>query len=167
MTSLNRIDLSFHFNFFKLREKLAIESVKLSKLYKVNHVEVNMNNMYKLLCINYNDHHEKFSNVHSVMSTKFWKSVYARLCSSTAATSRKQVTNCFYFVISNLVLIPQFLSDLNESCYTKQCVYVSNVSEQPYLEETELMTEVLQKLCDGENRRTLKESISANQCCLQ
>jgi len=34
-----------------------------------------MNNMYKLLCIAYNDHHEKLSIVHSVMSTKFWKSV--------------------------------------------------------------------------------------------
>ena len=41
----------------------------------------------------------------------------------------------------------------------------SNVSEQPYLEETELMTEVLQKPYDGETRQTLKESISANQCC--
>jgi len=32
----------------------------------------------------------------------------------------------------------------------------SNVSEQPYLEETELMTEVLQKPYDGETRQTLK-----------
>jgi len=29
------------------------------------------------------------------------------------------------------------------------------------------MREVLQKLCDGETRQTLKESISANQCCRQ
>jgi len=43
----------------------------------------------------------------------------------------------------------------------------SNVSEQPYLEETELMTEVLQKPYDWETRQTLKESISANQCCVQ
>ena len=86
-----------------------------------------------------------------------FESLYARLCSSTAVTSRNQVTHRLYFVILNLVLIPQFLSHLNQSCYT------SNVSEQPELEETELMTEVLQKHCDGETRQTAKEYVSANQ----
>ena len=42
--------------------------------YKINHVEMIMNNMYKLLCIKYNDH-EQFSIVHSVMPTIFWKYV--------------------------------------------------------------------------------------------
>ena len=45
-----------------------------------------------------------------------------RLCSSTETTSRKQVTNCLYFVV--LILIPQFSSHLHESCFT------SNVSEE-------------------------------------
>ena len=57
------------------------------------------------------------------------ESIYARPCSSTTATSRKQVTNCQCFVVFNLILIPQFSSHLNDSCYT------SNVSE-----ETELVT---------------------------
>jgi len=43
--------------------------LKLSKLYKVNHVGVNMYIMYKLLCINYNDHHGKFSIV-QILITK-------------------------------------------------------------------------------------------------
>ena len=59
-------------------------------------------------------------------------------CLSTTATSRKQVTNRFYFVVFNLVLIPQFSSHLNENRYT------SNVTAEPQKEETELMTEVLQ-----------------------
>jgi len=53
------------------------------------------------------------------------ESLWARLCSSTAATSLKQVTHRLYFVVFNLTLILQFASHLNESCYT------SNVSEQP------------------------------------
>jgi len=54
-----------------------------------------------------------------------FESLYIRLCSSTAATSRKQVTHRLYCVVFNLVLIAQFASHLNESCYT------SKVSEQP------------------------------------
>jgi len=44
-------------------------------------------NMYKLLCIIYNDHHLMHC---AFCYVKFWKSW---LCSSTTATSRKQVTN--------------------------------------------------------------------------
>jgi len=54
-----------------------------------------------------------------------FESLYARLCSSTAATSRKQVTNRLYFVMFNLILKTQISSHLNESCYT------SNLYEQP------------------------------------
>jgi len=54
-----------------------------------------------------------------------FESLYVRLCSSTTATSRNQVTNRFYFVVFNLVLIPQFSSHLNENRYT------SNVTDEP------------------------------------
>ena len=112
--------------------------LKLSKLYKVNHVGVNMNYMYKLPCI--------MIIMKSLESCiPLWQlsfeSLYARLCSSTLATSRKQVTISLYIVIINLILIPQFSSHLNESCYT------SNVSRATQLlEETELMTDILQKI---------------------
>ena len=35
------------------------------------------------------------------------ESICARPCSSTVATSEKQVTNPLYFVVFNLILIPQ------------------------------------------------------------
>ena len=53
-----------------------------------------------------------------------FESLYVRLGSSTMGTSRKQVSNRFYFVVFNLVLIPQFSSHLNENCYT------SNVTDE-------------------------------------
>ena len=73
MTLLNWIDQSFLFDFFTTHVKLAIESVDI--IQAINHVEMNMYIMYKLICITYNDHHEKLSIVNSVMSTMFWKFV--------------------------------------------------------------------------------------------
>ena len=49
---------------------------------------MNIYNMYKLLCIIYNDHHLMHC---AFCYVKFWKSW---LCSITTVTSRKQVTNC-------------------------------------------------------------------------
>ena len=40
-------------------------------------------------------------------------------CSSTTATSRKQVTHCLYVSVFCLILLPQFSSHLHENCYTR------------------------------------------------
>jgi len=62
--------------------------LKLSKHYAINNVEqMNIYNMYKLLCIIYTDHHLMHC---AFCYVTFWKSW---LCSSTTATSRKHVTN--------------------------------------------------------------------------
>ena len=117
---------------------------KLSKLYKVNHVGVNINNMYKLLCIKYND---CFASCIPLCQL----SLKVRLCSSTETTSRKQVTNCLYFVV--LILIPQFSSHLHESCFT------SNVSEENLIRRDRVDKEVFQKLGDGETDLTEAQKV--------
>ena len=125
------------------------------------YIGVKMNNLHKLLCISIMIVMKSFASCIPLCQLSF-ESLYARLCSGTVAITRKQVTHRLYFVVFNLILIPQFSSDLNESSCT------SNASAmQQYLEDTKLMSEVLQKMCDWETRQTLKESISANKCCLQ
>jgi len=47
-----------------------------------------------------------------------FESLHSRLCPSTVATSRKQVTNRLYVAVFSLILIPQLSRHLNESCYT-------------------------------------------------
>ena len=54
--------------------------------------------------------------MHSIMSS--FESLYSWLCSSTAATSRKQVTNRLYVAVFILIHIPQLSRHLNESLYT-------------------------------------------------
>ena len=84
--------------------------LKLAKLYKVNYVWVNMSSMYKLLCITCHDHHSKFFIVHFHYVNYVLK--VGMPCSSTAATSRKQVTKRLYFIVFILIL---YSSGLNES----------------------------------------------------
>jgi len=64
-------------------------------------------NMYKLLCIIYNDHHLMHC---ALCYVKCWKSW---LCSSTTATSRKQVTNRLYVAVFSLILIPRLSRHLH------------------------------------------------------
>jgi len=59
------------------------------------------------------------------MSTKFLKVCISDSFQVPLRHREKQLTNCFYFVVLNLVLIPQFSSHLNENRYT------SNVTDEP------------------------------------
>ena len=100
------LHVAYHYN----RRKKCLT---LSKLYEINHVEqMDIYNMYTLLCIIYNDHHLMHCTFCYV---KFWKSW---LCSRTTATSRKQVTHCLYVAVFSLILIPRLSRHLHENCYT-------------------------------------------------
>jgi len=70
-----------------------------------------MNNMYQPLCIRSPDHHLKVCIVRSFMSS--FESLYSRLCSSTAGTSRKQVTKSSLRCFFSLLLIHQLSRYLN------------------------------------------------------
>ena len=84
-------------------------------LYNVKDIGVNMNNMYKLLCINYNDHHEKCIPLCQLS----FASLYTRLCLSTAATLRKsgdKMTSfdlVFFFLLHKWVFHVSHLSKVS------------------------------------------------------
>ena len=67
----------------------------LSKLYKVNQVGVNMNYVYELLCIQYNDHHRTFCIKYSVVLTKCWKSVRPTLETLVPRRHRENTDTAF------------------------------------------------------------------------
>ena len=95
---------SFGFNNWTSSHRKKVKISKLSKVQTTIH--------------KFNDHHEKFSIVYFVMSTKFWKSVCPPLfkyCGDITKTGDKLSV---YFVFINLIIIPQFSSHLNKSCYT-------------------------------------------------
>ena len=84
-----------------LPEKIALESNILNRGRGVN-----MHYMYTLLCIRYKDHHSVLHHAfHYVNSLK----VCIPHCSSTTATSRKQVTNRLYVAVFCLILLPQVI----------------------------------------------------------
>ena len=94
---------------------------KLSKLYKVNHVGVNMNNMYKLLCIKYND---CFVSCIPLCQLSFESPTLFKYRDDIAKTGDKLSLLC-----RSNTYTPVFKSFTWKLLY-KQCVYVSNVSEE-------------------------------------